>query len=98
MLWIKTIYEIIGLYLHLQVKIYNRMIEELKITNKREILKWKLMKITSVIIVKNINNNYFNRVFNKKFYPNKYFRNNSTKNINEKTPGNKSNNTNNNQY
>ena len=56
------------------------------------------MKITSVIIVKNINNNYFNRVFNKKFYPNKYFRNNSTKKINEKTPGNKSNNTNNNQY
>lgn len=47
---------------------------------------------------KNINNNNFNRTFNNKFYPNKYFRNNFLSNINEKSPGIKSNNTENNQY
>ena len=41
-------------------------------------------------------NKYFNRTFNNRFYPNKYFRNNFIKNYNNKSPGIKSNNSDNN--
>ena len=47
---------------------------------------------------RNSTNNYFNRTFNNRFYPNKYLINNLIKNANDKSPGIKSNNTENNQY